>query len=164
MVNKNYEGETKSERLVRNALEKAAIPFRQEVEVAGVHVDFIIDDTIAVEVDGYTHLASDVRIRDIKKQQLLEDKGYYLMRLASEDAKDKRLLSAFILAVKHHLNSVKKVMGDPFLNRPLDTHSMKEYKTSLEVQSKRNKVDESNSDEVLFRQWVERIPRDKKKK
>lgn len=81
-----YHEENKAERLLRREMARRGIPFRQSVIIAGREIDFFLPDYfLAVEVDGFSHLAADVRQRDAEKERLLAAEGITLLRLTNEE-------------------------------------------------------------------------------
>jgi very-short-patch-repair endonuclease len=87
--------------------------FRLNAEVAipfggwsGMEVDLLSDrPRVAVELDGPQHLADRVAYRrDRRKDQLLQENGYLVLRLLAEDvAKDlDAVLDAILRALAHH--------------------------------------------------------------
>ncbi len=97
-----FNGETSIEKIMRQALEKAGIEFRQEVKIGPYYLDFLLPSTQAViECDGdYWHNVPGARRRDRKKDKFLASKGYKVYRFGEDEIKSsaelcvQRLLSS----------------------------------------------------------------------
>lgn len=86
MVVAYYHEENKAERLLRREMARRGLRFRQGEMIAGREIDFYLPDCfLAVEVDGLSHLAADVRKRDADKERLLAERGIALLRLPNEE-------------------------------------------------------------------------------
>ncbi|NLG84727.1 MAG: DUF559 domain-containing protein [Firmicutes bacterium] len=81
-----YHVENKAERLLRQEMIRRGLRFRQSVTIAGREIDFYLPECfLAIEVDGFSHLAADVRKRDADKERLLAEEGIALLRLRNEE-------------------------------------------------------------------------------
>jgi very-short-patch-repair endonuclease len=77
--------ETHGERQVRKYLEAQRIPFRQEELVFDYIVDFLVGETLVVEVDGVWHLARHKSESDARKDARLKAAGYEVLRIPAEE-------------------------------------------------------------------------------
>ena len=81
-----YHEENKAERLLRQEMTHRGLRFRQSAKIAGREIDFYLPECfLAVEIDGLSHLAADVRKRDADKEHLLAELGIALLRLPNEE-------------------------------------------------------------------------------
>lgn len=76
-----YHEDTVSELKLAKALKQAGIKFEREVPVDRFTVDFLIDDWLIVEVDGWSHLTSSRLAEDSKRQAELESWGFTVIRI-----------------------------------------------------------------------------------
>lgn len=72
---------SKSEEHLESALGAAGLPYRSNQIVGAYEVDFIIDDRVVVEVDGYHHLSRAGKRRDARKDSYLRSRGYQVCRI-----------------------------------------------------------------------------------
>ncbi len=81
-----YRGETSIEEKVRVALVEAGIEFEQEVKFGRFHADFVLNGLkIVIECDGiYWHSRPWSKERDKKKDLLLQENGFTVIRLPEE--------------------------------------------------------------------------------
>lgn len=84
-----FNGESSIEALMRNALEKANIDFRQEVQIGKFCVDFLIPSKkMVIECDGnYWHDSQQAKVRDKRKDKFIEAKGYQVYRFGEREIK-----------------------------------------------------------------------------
>lgn len=92
-----YKGESSIEEKIRLILEKNRIPFKQEVKFKRFHVDFLLQEKkLAIECDGeFWHMQDKIRKRDTRKDKMLKDLGYKVLRLSGQLIKkssEKKLL------------------------------------------------------------------------
>ncbi|MGQ9778375.1 MAG: endonuclease domain-containing protein [Bacillota bacterium] len=81
-----YHEENKAEKLLRREMARRGLHFRQGAMIAGREIDFYLPECfLAVEVDGFSHLAADVRRRDADKERLLSEQGITLLRFGNEE-------------------------------------------------------------------------------
>ena len=60
--------------------------FRRQRPVLNYIADFMcLKLNLIIEVDGYTHLFEDTIEKDQKKQKVLEDAGYHVLRFSDDD-------------------------------------------------------------------------------
>lgn len=71
------------------ALRRAQLgPFRRNARVGPYEVDFLFEqEGVAVELDGFTHLASSEQQRDRKKEAYLRQAGYRVVRFRNEEVR-----------------------------------------------------------------------------
>lgn len=86
-----YEGETSIERLIRLKLQKLKEPFKQEMKIGRYHADFYLPNrNLIIECDGeYWH--RNKTEHDKKRDQVLKDLGYKILRLSEENIKKKQV-------------------------------------------------------------------------
>lgn len=77
--------ETWAEKKLRLMLDKKGIRYKQHYRIVGVEVDFLLDGNVIVEVDGYVHLKPEVVKKDQRKNKVLTDKGYKVIRFTNLD-------------------------------------------------------------------------------
>ncbi len=79
---KHYTGETSIEKSIRECLERYHVKFTQEAKIGRYYADFLIDKlSIIIECDGvYWHAMEKAKIRDKRKDEVLEKKGYKIFR------------------------------------------------------------------------------------
>ena len=80
-----YREPTPSELRLAGAFKKAGIEFDTEVPIKQFTCDFLIDDWLIVEVDGETHVISSRLEDDDKRQKILEESGFTVMRVRAMD-------------------------------------------------------------------------------
>lgn len=87
---KKYQGESSLELIVRKQLEKLNEPFQQEMRIGKFRMDFYLPNrNIVIECDGeYWHMDQKSRLRDQRKDKLLEELGYNILRLSGQDIID----------------------------------------------------------------------------
>lgn len=77
--------DTFGEAQLRRCLSKQqGIRYVQEPEVLGYQVDFLVNGTLVVEVDGVWHLQKYQRDKDAAKDARLRVAGYHVMRIEAE--------------------------------------------------------------------------------
>jgi very-short-patch-repair endonuclease len=85
---RKHKGETSIETLVRRQFSASGIPFVQEHRIGRWSVDFLVADRIVVEVDGtYWHSLRGVRARDVKRDKMLTEMGFVVIRLDEQAVK-----------------------------------------------------------------------------
>ncbi|MGE5549127.1 MAG: endonuclease domain-containing protein [Bacteroidota bacterium] len=81
----NHE-ENAAERALRKELTRRGLDFRQGEILAGREIDFLLPRYhLAIEVDGFFHIASAIRAKDREKERLLSEYGITLLRLSNQD-------------------------------------------------------------------------------
>jgi len=81
-----YHEENAAERLLGKELARRGLDFRQSEIIAGREIDFFLPRfLLAIEVDGFSHLAAKVRVRDRTKERALTDLGITLLRLGNQE-------------------------------------------------------------------------------
>lgn len=158
MVHQNHSGETRCERLVREALTSARLPFTQEAEIGPFHVDFLVGGRICIEVDGYIHMAQNIRSRDTLKDLRLADLGHTVMRIADCDARVPRDLKAFVESVRDQLRREQALVSPTQASAPkaLDRPDLAALKRHL-VDAERAVAEAPPSDEQLFQAAVAKL-------
>src|SRR5690606_354540 len=68
------------ESIVRLWLLQLGIPFIHHASIAGLEVDFLIGDSLVVELDGGTHKTPEAFERDRQRDALLVSLGYVVLR------------------------------------------------------------------------------------
>lgn len=88
----DYNGETSIEALVRKALEKKGINFKQEERIGKYYADFLISDLkLIIECDGeYWHRSSFAKNRDLRKDKFLMVNGYEIYRFTEKEIKESK--------------------------------------------------------------------------
>lgn len=87
---KKYKGESSLELKVRQQLEKLNELFQQEMRIGKFRADFYLPKrNLIIECDGeYWHMDQKARLRDQRKDKLLEELGYNILRLSGQDIID----------------------------------------------------------------------------
>ena len=80
-----YREPTPSELRLAGAFKKAGIEFDTEVPIKQFTCGFLINDWLIVEVDGETHVISSRLEDDDKRQKILEESGFTVMRVRAMD-------------------------------------------------------------------------------
>lgn len=131
--------ETPAEARVRQALTEAGLPFRQSVLLGGGEVDFLVDEAVVVEVDGWTHMGTSARERDRRKEEHLAAAGYDVLRIRNSEARDSRLLARFIRQVQEAVlarrTRIARAGGEPLATR-LDSPGLRALRASLAAREK----------------------------
>lgn len=85
----HFNGESSIEALMRRALEKAKINFKQEVQFGKFYVDFLLPERkVVIECDGdYWHGSQKIKARDERKDEFLKARGYRIYRFSEEKIK-----------------------------------------------------------------------------
>ncbi len=99
-----YHQDTPSELKLAKALKKAGIRFEREAPIKQFTVDFLIDEWLVVEVDGWSHLTSSSQERDRKRQKILESLGFSVVRIPAMDISHHG-------GLKQWINKIKKITG-----------------------------------------------------
>lgn len=73
--------ESYPEKFWRTVLENNRIPYQQEVPIAGYFLDFVVQKSIDVEIDGGFHSLPERRISDNRRDQVLHDLGFTVYRI-----------------------------------------------------------------------------------
>ncbi|HHX10655.1 MAG TPA: DUF559 domain-containing protein [Firmicutes bacterium] len=76
-----YHEDTAGELKLAKALKKAGVSFEREVSINHFTVDFLVDEWLIVEVDGWSHLTSSRQVEDKKRQSELEAWGFSVIRV-----------------------------------------------------------------------------------
>ncbi len=107
---------TEGERRLKKALDVAGLKYKMGVYVGPYEVDFLIYDII-IEVDGYSHLLPEKIKSDRKKNIYLEEMGYRLICVKSEETKDKAFLKKLIQSLDKPINLTdnEPITYKPFL-------------------------------------------------
>lgn len=81
-----YRGPSTLEEKMERALNLAGIKFEREVKFRRFHLDFLIRDSkTVIECDGeYWHLNPKIQERDIRKDKLLKDLEYKVLRFSGK--------------------------------------------------------------------------------
>lgn len=84
---KRYKGESSLELIVRHQLEKLNEPFQQELKIGKFRMDFYLPKrNLVIECDGeYWHMTRKIKLRDQRKDKLLGNLGYNILRLSGQD-------------------------------------------------------------------------------
>lgn len=84
---KKYQGESSLELIVRQQLEQLREPFQQEMRIGKFRMDFYLPKkNLVIECDGeYWHMAQKAKLRDQRKDKVLEKLGYNILRLRGQD-------------------------------------------------------------------------------
>ncbi|MHB9143716.1 MAG: endonuclease domain-containing protein [Symbiobacteriia bacterium] len=76
--------ETDGEARIRHLLRELRIPFLQEKEVFGHQVDFLVNERLVIEVDGFWHIQKGKLERDHRQDARLKAAGYHVLRIKTE--------------------------------------------------------------------------------
>jgi very-short-patch-repair endonuclease len=101
-----------SEVLLWNKIKNKSLgfEFHRQVPIDNFIVDFFCHELmLAIEIDGNSHLNSEVQVNDIKRQEILETIGVKFIRFSDLDVKQKmndviRLLQIKLKEIKNNLN------------------------------------------------------------
>lgn len=83
-----FHRESAGERTIRTALREARLPFKQEALVKGYQVDFLVGQTLIVEVDGPFHLVREQIDKDLRRDAVLRAAGYEVLRIPTDRLKN----------------------------------------------------------------------------
>ena len=99
---KKYKGESSLELVVRQQLEKMNEPFQQEMRVGKFRADFYLPKrNLIIECDGeYWHMDEKIKLRDQRKNKLLEKMGYNIVRLRGQEIIDRNFALETFLTTK----------------------------------------------------------------
>jgi len=113
----SWHQETKSENLVRKALETQGLVFQQEHILAGIKVDFFLPTVqIVIEVDGETHLTTENRQRDLGITEKLSRMGYRVIRLSGIEAHSPNVIRGLLQGIKEEEKNLLKITRTPEFN------------------------------------------------
>jgi very-short-patch-repair endonuclease len=80
---------TDAEKCLAEALRQKKILFKHNQTIAGYEVDFWFPDCgLVIEVDGFTHLSTNQRMLDQKKDQILLAKGMVVIRMSNQQIRE----------------------------------------------------------------------------
>ena len=84
-----FKGETSIEKLMKKALIKKKIDFKQEAKIENYYMDFLLPQhKIVIECDGdYWHNIVGAKERDNRKDKFLSSRGYQLYRFSEKEIK-----------------------------------------------------------------------------
>ena len=99
---KKYKGESSLELLIRQQLEKLNEPFEQEMKIERFRADFYLPKrNLVIECDGeYWHMDQKIKLRDQRKDKLLEKLGYDVLRLNGQVIVDNNFSLKTLLTIK----------------------------------------------------------------
>lgn len=121
-----YHQDTASELKLAKALKKAGVSFEREVPIKQFTVDFLVDEWLIVEVDGWSHLTSSRQVEDRNRQSVLEDSGFSVVRIPAMDISHQA-------GLKQWVSKIMKIskQGPPGLTRAgfENLHLKKEVET-----------------------------------
>lgn len=95
-----YHQDTPSELKLAKALKKAGVRFEREAPIKQFTVDFLVDEWLIVEVDGWSHLTSSSQDRDRKRQKILENLGFSVIRIPAMDISHQSGLNRWVNKIK----------------------------------------------------------------
>ncbi len=141
---------TQGEKRMQEALDASGIQYKMGEKVGPYEVDFLVYDII-IEVDGYSHLLPEKRKIDKQKDQYLKERGFRLIRVKSEETKDKVFLRKLIKSLDKpvNINHNEPITQKPFLH-------LKDLRDQLLAKEKN--VKKSARDEML--DWLNRHSED----
>ena len=82
------------------------MPFTHLYSVGRYHIDFLIGNDLAVEIDGWFHGFPKIKDGDTKKTSYLESLGYKVFRFSEQDVRGCVLISCCLSNCKE--NKMKK--------------------------------------------------------
>lgn len=80
-----------NEERVARALDRAGLSYVHSARVGPYEVDFRLGQKVLIEVDGYTHLTSANRRRDLDKDRYLSELGFTVLRITGEQVNSPEL-------------------------------------------------------------------------
>ena len=79
---------SKSEDFLANHLEKSGLNVRRHQRIGRYEVDIVVEDPVAIEVDGYHHLDPQRVVTDHRKTRYVSGLGYELIRIEAGKIRD----------------------------------------------------------------------------
>ncbi len=111
--------ENKTERRLHRAMASRNLPVRSNVNIQGYEVDFLLDDRVVVEVDGYHHLSRDGQKRDARKDRQLRHLGYRVYRIPAEHVWITPERRSFVQKLQLHLQAEEAALQRDEALQPL---------------------------------------------
>ena len=151
-----------TEQRVLHELKKRHLPCRHRCHIGDLEVDILVGERICVEVDGYYHALKGKISQDAAKERSLEARGYVVLRITGNDAKQRRKLREFADHVeKLYRDETRQQAAKP--DAPLTTNIPGEALAQLRVQLEQDKVKKEKkapeqkklTDEELFRKAID---------
>jgi very-short-patch-repair endonuclease len=115
MSNSLLSNRTGAERSFAKALKSRKINFLHNVYLEGYEVDFYIPESkVAIEIDGFHHLSLDKHHADLRKDQILTERGITLFRITNQQIRTD--LSACLIQIETYLKNYKAYTGSTNIN------------------------------------------------
>lgn len=111
---------SKSEDFLADHLEKSGLSVRRQQRIGRYEIDLVVENLVAVEVDGYHHLDPQRAATDHRKTKYVSGLGYELIRFEAgkvRDAGERAALTERIQDLVEARNKPKRsAEGDPILS------------------------------------------------
>ncbi len=169
-----------SEYKVIEELRRRNVPCRHRVQIDQYEVDILVGRRIVIEVDGYVHAAKDTLEKDQRKELYLHDQGFIVMRITGNEVRNRGLVRDFGRRIQElyvreqtpakgrspkpltqslAVESLAKLRRDMGEQKKKAMEKKRERKRSPQEDSQKSTGEEkqhSESEEELFRRWVEK--------
>ncbi len=157
--------ETKSEARVRHALQAAGLSFETYHLIGPYEVDFLVENKVVVEVDGYFHMSKTAMLRDVNRDVYLSNKGLCIIRIEAGHVRDKHRLKKMIKQIEDALSI--RYDNHQSLTQHMNSAAMRKLATSLaqaeekaRQTAEKAETDEEDeqtmTDEELFLHWLDK--------
>lgn len=102
---------SRTEDRLHEALDERGIPHQRNVRIGRYEVDFVLGESLIIEVDGYHHLSRSRRRHDAVKSSYLHAAGYSVHRVPASEVWIGDRLQSFIDEVQAHLERPREKDG-----------------------------------------------------
>lgn len=127
---------TKAEKLLASLLTKHKISFRQNVFIEGYEFDFVLPVyRIVIEVDGLFHLSTSQQKVDTRKENILAQKGYTLIRFQNHQIYQNP--EKTIQTIKNYIQQLSSLTNSPTTINDAWKESLRHLKLPQENPKKR---------------------------
>ncbi len=146
-----YHRDTPSELKIAKNLRKAGVCFEREVPIKQFKVDFLIDDWLVIEVDGWSHLTSSRKKEDRRRQSILENCGYSVLRIPTSEISYEAGLKQWIGKIISVSKRGPKSFAQPGFENFRFKKQVKEVQRKLRVQARKAGLSEQNRKRQMAR-------------
>jgi len=100
-------GVSRTEDMLAEELRKKKLPYQRQVRIGMYRVDFYIPPSIVIDVEGPHHEEFSQSLRDIKRRERLESKGYHQYVFSAQEVYENPRRYAELIASEYEKLSMK---------------------------------------------------------
>ena len=149
--------ETRTEAALGEILKKKGWRFQQEASLGPYHVDFLVEGTVVVEVDGSSHLVTGAGERDARRDRELRSRGFAVVRIPAE-AVARQVCEPYIQKIAACLKKKRGVPQPLWGEHRERWEQVKKQMKPIATTPQPSMKEVMQEDEDMMQQWLDKHP------